>query len=135
MTTPAASVSAHRLKTKSSRTGFSVHCEATWSVKKQFTQNCAPSQHSAVHSGRFSTVALVASSQTGCFARGLRAESRLGHSRAEYPLCPKLKQAPTGALTAGASAAGTAGVVDSGAEGGNTPCGFTILFGCKGTKG
>ena len=76
---PATSDSAHRLKAKSSLTGFSVHCKATCSIMPQFTESGTPEKCSAAQSGIFSTIAFTASSESGCFARGLRASSRLGH--------------------------------------------------------
>ena len=46
----AASVLAQPLREKLSLTGFSMHCEATWSGIPQLTQNCTPEMLSAAYS-------------------------------------------------------------------------------------
>ena len=85
-----------------------------------------------MHSTQSSVVVFTASG-SGIVA-GLRASSQVGQSRAKRPVCPLLKQAPSGKRTAGGAAGGLAGAL-LGGGGGNTPGGDTILFGCYGTKG
>ena len=108
------SVSAHRLKANSSLTGLSLHCDATWSVIPQFTQNCTPEHSSATRSAYSSKVAFTASSRLGGPPAGLRTWSLSEHSRAKCRLCPQLKQAPAGALAV-ATIAGAGGALEGGA--------------------